>query len=107
MSETGTALTLENLLYEKKGAIAYVTLNRPKVLNALNQGTWENLRTAFEDARDDASVRGVILTGAAIKRSSRERTSASSLMSRQSKRKSPAVTDKRSSTSLRILASRW
>jgi enoyl-CoA hydratase/carnithine racemase len=67
MSETGTALTLENLLYEKKGAIAYVTLNRPKVLNALNQGTWENLRTAFEDARGDASVRGVILTGAGDK----------------------------------------
>jgi enoyl-CoA hydratase/carnithine racemase len=59
--------TLENLLYEKKGAIAYVTLNRPKVLNALNQRTWENLRTAFEDARDDAEVRGVILTGAGDK----------------------------------------
>jgi len=58
---------LENLLYEKKGAIAYVTLNRPKVLNALNQRTWENLRTAFEDARDDAQVRGVILTGAGDK----------------------------------------
>jgi enoyl-CoA hydratase/carnithine racemase len=54
-------------LYEKKGAIAYVTLNRPKVLNALNQGTWENLRTAFEDARDDAAVRGVILAGAGDK----------------------------------------
>ena len=59
--------TLENLLYEKKGAIAYVTLNRPKVLNALNQRTWENLRTAFEDAREDAEVRGVILTGAGDK----------------------------------------
>ena len=58
---------LENVLYEKKGAIAYVTLNRPKVLNALNQETWENLRTAFEDARDDAAVRGVILTGAGDK----------------------------------------
>ena len=58
---------LENLLYEKKGAIAYVTLNRPKVLNALNQRTWENLRTAFDDARDDAEVRGVILTGAGDK----------------------------------------
>ena len=58
---------LENLLYEKKGAIAYVTLNRPKVLNALNQRTWENLRTAVEDARDDAQVRGVILTGAGDK----------------------------------------
>ena len=58
---------LENLLYEKKGAIAYVTLNRPKVLNALNQRTWEDLRAAFEDARDDAEVRGVILTGAGDK----------------------------------------
>jgi enoyl-CoA hydratase/carnithine racemase len=67
MSETGTALTLENLLYEKKAAIAYVTINRPKVLNALNQRTWENLQTAFEDARDDAAVRGVILTGAGDK----------------------------------------
>jgi enoyl-CoA hydratase len=67
MSSPGTALTLENLLYEKKGTIAYVTLNRPKVLNALNQRTWENLQTAFEDARDDAAVRGVILTGAGDK----------------------------------------
>src|SRR5712692_4605425 len=67
MNSSRAALTLENLLYEKKGAIAYVTLNRPKVLNALNQGTWENLRTAFEDARDDAAVRGVILTGAGDK----------------------------------------
>jgi enoyl-CoA hydratase/carnithine racemase len=67
MSPPVAALTLENLLYEKKDAIAYVTLNRPKVLNALNQGTWENMRTAFEDARDDAAVRGVILTGAGDK----------------------------------------
>jgi enoyl-CoA hydratase/carnithine racemase len=59
--------TLENLLYEKKGGIAYVTLNRPKVLNALNKATWEDLRAAFEDARDDAEVRGVILTGAGDK----------------------------------------
>src|SRR5438270_12552415 len=61
------ALTLANVLYEKKGAIAYVTVNRPKVLNALNTPTWKDLRTAFEDARDDASVRGAILTGAGNK----------------------------------------
>ena len=67
MSSPVTALTLKNVLYEKKGAIAYVTLNRPKVLNALNQQTWEDLRAAFEDARDDAEVRGVILTGAGDK----------------------------------------
>ena len=60
-------LTLENVLYEKKGPIAYVTLNRPKVLNALNTRTWEDLQTAFTAARDDDEVRGVILTGAGDK----------------------------------------
>jgi enoyl-CoA hydratase len=54
---------LENVLCEKKGVIAYVTVNRPKVLNALNTPTWADLRKAFEDARDDAAVRGIILTG--------------------------------------------
>jgi enoyl-CoA hydratase len=67
MSSPRTEATLENVLYEKKGAIAYVTLNRPKVLNALSKKTWEDLRTAFEDARDDAAVRGAILTGAGDK----------------------------------------
>jgi enoyl-CoA hydratase/carnithine racemase len=61
------ALTLANVVYEKKGAFAYVTVNRPKVLNALNKATWADLRTAFEDARNDAAVRGVILTGAGNK----------------------------------------
>src|SRR5271169_6641153 len=62
-TESPAGITLENVLYEKKGSIVYVTLNRPNVLNALNTKTWENLRTAFEAARDDAEVRGVILTG--------------------------------------------
>ncbi len=66
MSSPG-ALTLENVLYEKKGETAYVTVNRPKVLNALNHRTWADLRTAFEDAREDAAVRGVIVTGAGDK----------------------------------------
>jgi len=61
------ALKLANVLYEKKGAIAYVTVNRPKVLNALNTPTWADLRTALEDARNDAALRGVILTGAGDK----------------------------------------
>jgi enoyl-CoA hydratase/carnithine racemase len=61
------SLTLENILYEKEGDIAYITVNRPKVLNALNMPTWADLRTAFEAARDDIKVRGVILTGAGDK----------------------------------------
>jgi enoyl-CoA hydratase/carnithine racemase len=66
-SSPTTALTLANVLYEKKGAIAYVTVNRPKVLNALDTPTWKDMRTAFEDAQNDATVRGVILTGAGSK----------------------------------------
>src|SRR5262247_360738 len=58
---------LDHVLYEKRSGIAYVTLNRPRVLNALNTPTWRDLRAAFEDARDDAAVRGVILTGAGDK----------------------------------------
>jgi enoyl-CoA hydratase/carnithine racemase len=66
-TQRAPALTLDNVLYEKRDGIAYVTINRPKVLNALNTPTWKDMRTAFEDARDDASVRGVILTGAGNK----------------------------------------
>jgi enoyl-CoA hydratase len=67
MTSQETTTTFANVVYEKKGSLAYVTLNRPKVLNALNQRTWEELQAAFEDARDDADVRGVILTGAGDK----------------------------------------
>ena len=67
MTSTTVAPTLENVLYETRGAIAYVTLNRPKVLNALSHATWEDLRTAFGRAQQDPAVRGVILTGAGDK----------------------------------------
>jgi enoyl-CoA hydratase len=60
-------MTFSNILFEKKNAIAYVTVNRPKVLNALNMATMEELRTAFHEIKNDASVRVVILTGAGEK----------------------------------------
>jgi enoyl-CoA hydratase/carnithine racemase len=63
MGSLASALKLENVGYDKKGPIAYVTLNRPKVMNALNKAIINELRLAFEDARDDLAVRGVILTG--------------------------------------------
>jgi enoyl-CoA hydratase/carnithine racemase len=66
-TSASAALTLANVLYEKKDAIAYVTVNRPKVLNALNTPTWKDLRVAFEEAQNDAGVRAVILTGAGNK----------------------------------------
>jgi len=55
------------LLYEKKEGIAYITFNRPKLLNALNRKTIEELREALVDARDDEAVRVLILTGAGEK----------------------------------------
>jgi len=60
-------MAYENLLYEKKDGIAHVTFNRPKVLNALNRKTVEELQHALLDARDDAAVRVLILTGSGEK----------------------------------------
>ena len=67
MSQAVAGLSLETAAYEKKGRIAYVTMNRPKVLNALNHTALSDLRAAFEDARDDESIHGVVLTGAGDK----------------------------------------
>jgi enoyl-CoA hydratase/carnithine racemase len=67
MTATAAETKFANILYEKKGAIACVTLNRPKVMNALSHATWEDLEAAFTDAGDDDAVRGVILTGAGDK----------------------------------------
>ena len=60
-------MNFENILFEKKNAIAYVTVNRPKVLNALNMATMEELRAAFHDVKNDSGVRAVILTGSGEK----------------------------------------
>ena len=60
-------MAYENLLYEKREGIAFITFNRPKVLNALNRKTVEELREALMDARDDTAVRVLILTGAGEK----------------------------------------
>lgn len=53
----------ENLKFEKKNQIAYITVARPKVLNALNSATIMELQSAFLMVRDDDDVRVAILTG--------------------------------------------
>jgi enoyl-CoA hydratase/carnithine racemase len=60
-------MNYENILFEKKDTIAYVTINRPKVLNALNMATMEELRAAFTVIKDDREVRVAILTGSGEK----------------------------------------
>src|SRR2546426_11115261 len=57
----------ENLIYEKMNGLAYVTVNRPAVRNALNAQTIRELKSAFEQAKSDDEVRVVILTGAGDK----------------------------------------
>ena len=55
--------SFETIIYEKKAATAFVALNRPTVLNALNQLAITELRIAFEDIQNDPAIRGAILTG--------------------------------------------
>src|ERR1700734_4567586 len=63
MSAREVSTGFENITYEVKGSIAYITMNRPKVMNALNRKTVEELNAAFHAAKDDAAVKGGILSG--------------------------------------------
>lgn len=58
---------MDNVTFEKRGQRAYVTLNRPNVLNALNSITIDQLRDTFERIIDDSEVRVAILTGSGEK----------------------------------------
>jgi enoyl-CoA hydratase len=60
-------MAFDNLLLERDGASAIVTINRPKVLNALNSQTIDELRRAMLELRHDNSVRAVVITGAGEK----------------------------------------
>jgi enoyl-CoA hydratase len=53
----------ETLLYAKTNGVALVTLNRPRVLNAMNQQLWIDLQSALDDARTDIEIKVVVLTG--------------------------------------------
>jgi enoyl-CoA hydratase/carnithine racemase len=54
---------MNKVLYEKKGEIAYITLNRPEVKNAIDLDVQYRLREIWTDFRDDDSIRLAILTG--------------------------------------------
>jgi enoyl-CoA hydratase len=57
-------MSYETLIVERDGAVATVTLNRPKVLNALNQRTIDELDRAIAELDADVDVRALVLTGA-------------------------------------------
>jgi enoyl-CoA hydratase len=60
-------MAFDNLLIERDGAVALVTINRPTVLNALNAATIDELRRAMLDFKTDDSVRVIVVTGAGEK----------------------------------------
>jgi enoyl-CoA hydratase len=57
-------MAFDNLLLERDGAVATITINRPKVLNALNTATIDELRRAILELKADGAIRVAILTGA-------------------------------------------
>ena len=57
----------ENLLYDKRDGVAFITINRPRVLNALNRRTLEELDACLRDFHADDAVRATVLTGAGEK----------------------------------------
>lgn len=60
-------MELKNVLFEKEGNIAIVTINRPKALNALNSETLRDLDTVLDNLEADKDIYAVILTGAGEK----------------------------------------
>ncbi len=64
---TGRMASYANLLCQRDGSVALVTVNRPHKLNALNRATIEALDRLFRDTASDSSIRAVIITGAGDK----------------------------------------
>jgi enoyl-CoA hydratase len=60
-------MELKNIILEKEGHLAVVTINRPKALNALNSETLGDLNTVLEDLEKDNDIYAVILTGSGEK----------------------------------------
>jgi enoyl-CoA hydratase/carnithine racemase len=55
------------LLYEKRGKVAWITLNRPQALNAVDWQTFQELSQAFLDFRDDRDCWVAVVTGSGTK----------------------------------------
>ena len=60
-------MNFENILLSQKDALAIITINRPKKLNALNKATIEELHEAFQVLDKDSSVKVIVITGSGEK----------------------------------------
>ncbi|WP_029036287.1 enoyl-CoA hydratase/isomerase family protein [Salinimicrobium xinjiangense] len=60
-------MNFENILFEENDQIAYITINRPAKLNALNRATIQELHEAFASAEEDRDIKVIILTGSGEK----------------------------------------
>ena len=58
---------VNELIYEKRGNRAVITINRPQVFNALTPDGWGQLGDLFQEAENDQDIRVVIITGAGEK----------------------------------------
>jgi len=62
LSKLEVRLEFSNIILDKKGEVAKITLNRPQVLNALDTNTLQEMGAAVEDIENDSSVRVVVIT---------------------------------------------
>jgi len=60
-------MAFDNLIAERDGAVAVVTINRPRVHNALNRHTLDELRRHFLELKADEEIRAIVITGAGEK----------------------------------------
>ncbi len=56
-------MNFECIIYEKENSIATISLNRPKVLNAMNKQLWLDFQAALDDAGNDHEIKVLIITG--------------------------------------------
>jgi len=56
-------MAYENLIYKKEGGVAKITINRPKVMNAISPALLSEIKAAVQEAGKDDDVGVVVLTG--------------------------------------------
>jgi 1,4-dihydroxy-2-naphthoyl-CoA synthase len=71
------------VLYDKRGEVAYITLSRPEVKNAIDIESHELLYDIWRDFRDDPELRVAVITGSSPMRRQRKRDGAITTVLRQ------------------------